>query len=121
MLWQLPSGVPRGGGKQVLFQTDNQAVVVALASYSAHDTPLVHLLRSLFFIKAHFDFEHKVVHIPGEKNGIADALSRNDMSVFSSLLPQVAPFPSAILQSLLELLSDRSLLWTSPACSGVLC
>ena len=84
---------------------DNQAVVAALVSYSALDPPLVHLLRSLFFIEAHFDFEHKVVHI--EKNGIADALSRNDMSVFSSLLPQAAPFPSAIPQSLLELLSDR--------------
>ena len=65
-----------------------------------------------------------MVHIPGEKNGIADALSRNDMSVFSSLLPQAAPFPSAILQSLLELLSDWSLQWISragDACSGVFC
>ena len=46
-----------------------------------------------------------MVHIPGE-NGIADALSRNDMSVFSSLLPQAAPFPSAISQSLLEPVAD---------------
>ena len=77
---------PTWQGKQVLFRTDNQAVVAALALYSAHDPPLVHLLRSLFFIEAHFDFEHKVVHIPGEKNRIADALSRNNTSVFSSLL-----------------------------------
>ena len=111
---------PTWRGKQVLFRTNNQAVVAALASYSARDPPLVHLLRSLFFIEAHIDFEHKVVHIPGEKNGIADALSRNDMSVFSSLLPQAAPFPSAIPRSLLELLSDRSLLWTSPRWRGLL-
>ena len=66
-------------GKQVLFRTDNKAVVAALASYSACDPPLVHLLRSLFFIEAHFNFEHKVVHIPGEENGIADALLRSDV------------------------------------------
>ena len=40
-----------------------------------------------------------MVHIPGEENGIADALSRNDMSIFSLLLPQAAPLPSAIPQS----------------------
>ena len=91
-----------------------------LASYSARDPPLMHLLRSLFFTEAHFDFEHKMVHIPGEENGIADALSRNDMSIFSSLLPQAAPLPSAIPQSLIELLSDRSLLWTSPRWRGLL-
>ena len=96
-------------GKPVLFRTGNQAVVAALALYSARDPHLVHLLRSLFFIEAHFDFEHKVLHIPGE-NRIADALSRNDMSSFSSLLPQAAPLPSAIPKSLTELQSDRSLL-----------
>ena len=111
---------PKWRGKQVLFRTDNEAVVAALASYSARDLPLVHLLRSLFFIKAHFDFEHKVVHILGEENGIADALSRNDMSIFSSLLQQAAPLPFAIPQSLIELLSDRSILWTSPHWRGLL-
>ena len=100
--------------KQVLFRTDNQAVVAALASYSARYPPLVYMLRSLFFIKAQFDFEHKVVHTPGEENGIVDALSRNDMSIFSSLLQQATPLPSAFPQSLIELLSDRSLLWTFP-------
>ena len=61
-----------------------------------------------------------MVHIPGEENGIADALSRNDMSIFSLLLPQAAPLPSAIPQSLIELLSDQSLLWTSPHWRGLL-
>ena len=60
---------PTWRGKQVLFRTDNQVVVAALASYSARDSLLVHLLKSLFFIKAHFDFEPEVVHIPGEKTG----------------------------------------------------
>ena len=111
---------PKWRGKQVLFRTNNEAVVAALASYSARDPPLVHFLRCLFFIEAHFDFKHKVVHIPWEENGIADALLRNDMSIFSSLLSQAAPLPSAIPQSLIELLSDWSLLWTSPRWRGLL-
>ena len=121
LFWLLLSG--SGNGRVNRFSSglisDNQAVVAALSLYS-RDPPLVHLLRSLFFIKAHFDFEHKVVHIPGEENGIADALSRNDMSSFSSLLPQAALLPSAIPQLLIELLSDQSLLWTSPCWRGLL-
>ena len=70
------------------------------------------MLRSLFLIEAHFDSEHKVVHTTGEENGIVDALLRNDISIFSSLLRQAAPLPSATPQSLIELLSNRSLLWT---------
>ena len=105
---------PRWRGQRVLFRTDNQAVVSALASYSAKDPPLVHLLRSLFFIEAHFDIEHSVVHVPGESNGAADALSRDKMVSFFSLLPQASPHPTSIPQPLGDLLLDRSLSWTSP-------
>lgn len=41
-------------------------MVSALASYSGKDPPLVHLLRSLFFIETRSDIEHLVVHVPGE-------------------------------------------------------
>ena len=65
-------------GKQVLFRTNNQAVGLVFC----RDPPLMHLLRSPFFIEANFDFEHKMVHISGKENGIADALSRNDNYVY---------------------------------------
>ena len=100
----------RWKGQRVLFRTDNQAIVSALTNYSAKDPPLVHLLRSLFFIEAHFDIEHSVVYVPGECNGAADALSRDRLTSFFSLLPQVSPHP----QPLGDLLLDRSLSWTSP-------
>ena len=104
----------RWRGGRILFRSDNQAVVAALASYSARDPPLVHLLRCLFFFEAYFDFEHAVEHVPGSDNGAADALSRNKVTSFLSLLPQANPSPSPTPQPLMELLSDKSLVWTSP-------
>ena len=104
----------RWRGGRILFRSDNQAVVAALASYSARDPPLVHLLRCLFFFEAYFEFEHVVEHVPGSDNGAADALSRNKVTSFLSLLPQANPSPSPTPQPLVELLSDKSLVWTSP-------
>ena len=110
----------RWKGGSVLFRSDNQAVVAALSSYSARDPPLTHLLRCLFFIEAYFDFEHTVAHVPGIDNGAADALSRDNMTKFFSFLPQANPSPSPIPPPLVEMLSERSLLWTSPRWRGLL-
>ena len=116
MFWQLPSGVQNGGVSRFSSGPITRQSWPRVP-YSACDPPLVYFLRSLSFIEAHFDFKHKVIHIPWEENGIADA---NDMSIFSSLLPQATPLPSAIPQSLIELLSDWSLLWISPGWRGLL-
>uniref|UniRef100_A0A1X7V769 Uncharacterized protein n=1 Tax=Amphimedon queenslandica TaxID=400682 RepID=A0A1X7V769_AMPQE len=99
-------------GSLVLFRSDNQAVLSALSSYSAKDPSLSHLLRILFFLEAQFDFEHQVVHVPGVDNGAADDLSRNHIIAF--LFPQANPTPHFIPQPLVMLLSNRSLVWTSP-------
>ena len=88
--------------------------MAALASYLARDLPLVHLLRCLFFLEAYFDFEHVVEHVPGSDNGAADALSHDNVTSFFSLVPQANPSPSPTPQLLVELLSDKSLVWTSP-------
>ena len=53
-------------------------------------------------------------HVPGSDNGAADAFSRNKVTSFLSLLPQANPSPSPTPQPLVELLSDKSLVWTSP-------
>jgi len=42
----------------------------------------VDLLRTLFFIKAHWELEVQAVHIPGHQNGLADAILRNKFDVF---------------------------------------
>ena len=51
----------------ITFRCDNQAVVAALSSRSVRDPQMMHLLRCLFFLEAHFNFDHRVFHIEGKK------------------------------------------------------
>ena len=44
------------------------------------------LLRTLFFMSAHFKFTLRAKHIPGSQNSAADAISRGDASLFYSLM-----------------------------------
>ena len=109
----------RWSGSRVLFRTDNQVVVVAL-TFSAHDPTMSHLLQCLFFLEAHFDVKHKVVHLPGRDNALADAISRNKVDQFFSLCPQASPIPKAIPTSAVSLIMDTTLTWTSPCWSDLL-
>ena len=64
-------------GHTVFCHCDNAAVVALInAGYCKHETAM-HLLRCLFFIAAHFDFDIFARHIPGSLNVAADALSHN--------------------------------------------
>ena len=95
---------------RVLFRSDNQAMVAALFSRTTRDGALMHLLRCLFFL----EFDHRVEHVAGVTNTAADALSRDRLPTFRSLVPQAELNPTAIPEPLLELLSDRKLTWISP-------
>ena len=90
-------------GCTVLCICDN-AVVVALinAGYCKHQTAM-HLLRCLFFIAAHFDFDIFAHHIPGSLNVTADALTRCNGP---------RPLPTTIPPQLLEVVYTRPD-WTS--------
>lgn len=101
-------------GQTIRFLSDNSAVVAALLSRLARDPVLSHLLCCLFFIEAHFKFVHVAEHVPGRLNRAADALSRDRLSVFLSVFPQVRSQPSAIPLPVRELLLDASLSWISP-------
>ncbi len=100
-------------GHRVLFYSDNAAVVAVIQRRSARDTCLLHLLRCLYFYAAHFQFTYTAHHIPGVDNVAADALSRNHMSIFFSLIPQVIPtqVPSSVAAFLLHIRPD----WGSQA------
>ena len=100
-------------GLRVHFRCDNWSVVQALTARRARDQFLMHLLRCLFFLEAHFRFDHSVSHIPGRENSAADALSRDKVIDFFSLLPQAPRMPSPVPQALCELLADQSITWTS--------
>ena len=73
----------------VRFQCDNMAVVEVLRSRTSHDPLLMHLLRCLVFYAAVFHFDFVAQHLPGTHNVAADALSRNNVTLFSSLVPQI--------------------------------
>ena len=67
----------------------------------------MHLLRSLFFIEAHYQFELMASYIPGKANTLTDDLSQNHLSSFLSKAPQMNPHPSPVMGQLPTLLLDR--------------
>ena len=71
--------------KVALFQCDNTGVVAADKKGSFREPLVMHLLRSLWFFVAYYDFSIKIEHIAGVHNGIADQLSSNNMQQFFSL------------------------------------
>ena len=82
--------------RHVTFHCDNQAVVQAWSGLSSRDPSLMGLLRELFWVAARNNFTIRLVHVPGKRNAVADALSRNLMTRFFALPPQAEPQPSAI-------------------------
>ena len=76
---------------------DNEAVVHIINGRYARDPLLAHMLRCLFFICAHHQWSLVARHTPGRNNVAADALSRNDLPLFYSQVPNAACSPSPIL------------------------
>ena len=102
-------------GQRICCLCDNMAVVFAINKGSARDPQLMRLLRILFFFCAHYRTTITARHIAGVLNSSADALSRNNLSLFLSLNPQASPQPTAIPADLQLLLFNQSLRWTSPS------
>ena len=76
-------------GRHVCFCSDNMAVVSILNKYMAKVQLLNYFLRCLFFYASFYKFYFSAAHIPGTFNTAADALSRNNLTAFSLLFPQV--------------------------------
>ena len=104
---------PLWKGARVCFHSDNTAVVAILQKRSARDPVAHHLLRCFYFYAAFFQFEYGSEHVPGVLNVAADALSRNNLQLFSSLIPQATP--SAVPIPLLDLLIFQRPDWGSQA------
>ena len=60
------------------------------------------LFRRLFLLAANSNYTLALIHVPGKVNSIVDALLRNLMSRFFSLVPQAnrqpTPIPFALTQ-----------------------
>ena len=77
---------------------------------------MMHLLRCLFFfLEAFFHFNLTCVHILGKLNDLADDLSRDRFPSFYSKVPDASPAPTAVPQTLIDVLLDPKLKWLSPS------
>ena len=101
-------------GRQVCCYCDNQVVVAYHRSRSSRDKGVMHLLRSLVFIEAHFNCHLQATYISTHTNYLVDDLSRNNLTSFLKL-PQTNPYPTQVPLPLLELLLDPEADWTCPA------
>ena len=95
---------PLWARKCVRFRSDNMAVVEVVHSRTSHNPLLLHLLRCLVFYAAWYCFDFVAQHLPGVHNTAADALSRNNLTLFSSLYPQISrcPIPQPVVDLLVE-------------------
>ena len=84
-----------------------------LCSCPTKDPNLVHLLRCLFFFLAHHNVSYRVFHVAGKNNCAADALSHNELWIYSHLFPQAPKSPCHVPSLLLSLLLDDTITWTS--------
>ena len=103
----------RWSGSLVVVHCDNQAVVTIVNSGYSKDKDIMHMMRCLFFIRAHWDFQLLAEHIPGEDNKAADAISRNNFPLFFQVSPDAAPQATPIPQALLSWLVEQQPDWTS--------
>ena len=103
---------PQWHGQVVSFHSDNVAAVCNVNRMFSSNSSLLHLLQCLSFFAAYFGFHFKAEHVPGVKNSVADALSRNNVHLFLSLVPQ-ALARSVIPLQLQELLVGRIPDWGS--------
>ena len=106
---------PLWSGEKIRCLCDNMAVVYAVNKGAARDPKLTRLLRVLGFLCGVHSISLTAQHIAGVRNVAADALSRNQLSVFFASYPQAAPMPSGVPLYLQELVLDLSLRWTSPS------
>ncbi len=95
----------------ICFHTDNMAVVDILRKGSARDPLAHHMVRCLYFYTSLYSFQFVVEHVPGVLNVAADALSRNNLQLFSSLVPQGTHH--VIPASVIDLLVRRKPDWGS--------
>lgn len=83
-------------GLKIRFNCDNSAIVQSWAKGSSRNRDVMSLLRRLFLVAARGQFTISMAHIPGCRNVLADALSRNLLPLFHSLSPQAEAEPTPI-------------------------
>ena len=75
-------------GSYVCSHCENDAVVVVIENRNTHQDLLVQLLRCLFVYASRLQFYFSASHIPEVHNVVTDAISRDNISLLSSFVPQ---------------------------------
>ena len=85
------------GNKRVLFWSDNQTVVSVVNAQTSKCPMIMFLVRQLVLICLRHNIRFRARYVPGERNNIADALSRFQASRFRQLAPgadhEATPLP----------------------------
>ena len=92
--------------KQILFHTDNKALVYILNKKSSKSRRVMGLIRPLVLNTMLYNMHFKAIHIEGQINCIADVISSKQWQRFGSLLretdPEMTPVPQEFLQLILD-------------------
>ena len=99
---------------------DNAAVVAIVRSGTCKHPLAMHLLRCLAFFVAYYQLYLETVHLPGACNEAAEALSRDNLSLFLQLTPRAQRVTTPLPDSLLRALVHTTLDWSSPAWTAAL-
>ena len=78
---------------KLCFHCDNLPIEQAWEGKSSRQPHIMQLLRLLFFTVAQGNFTITLKHVPGVKNAIADAISRQTYFLFLALAPQAPRTP----------------------------
>lgn len=95
---------PIFANKRILLHSDNKGVVFAINCLSSKSDPVVTRLRHLVLYCLKFNIWLKASYIEGEKNCLADALSRLQMVRFRDLAPDAEPVGTPCPPQLWDLL-----------------
>ena len=83
--------------KRLLFHCDNKSTVYVLNKGNSHCPDIMKLMRRLVLLAGQHSFSYRAVHIPGDKNCLADSLSRLQIARFHRLAPPgTAPKPCTL-------------------------
>lgn len=95
--------------KQIMFHTDNKALVSIINKKSSKSKRVMQLVRHLVIYTMLHDMQVKACHVEGRKNSITDAISRKQWYRFRTLAPEAESSPREIPVEFLQLISELNL------------
>ena len=87
--------------KRLLFHCDNLGTVQAITKGRSKSPLVMKLMRRLVLVAAQHSFAYSSCHVPGVDNGIADSLSRFQMTRFHQLAPLADLCPHPVPQDIM--------------------